>query len=550
MIGAPRTERVRHAPWIGFVALATAAGIFLRAWQLGSQLLVDDEWHAIAKLLASDYRDIATHFGFADYCIPFTLYFKFLAQHDSLTEWAMRWPVLACGVILIPLAPWLMRRQTGATTLALWSGLIAISPLMVYHSHVVRPYAITTPLVFAALIALFRWWTESEHRLRRAIIYVVCAAAAAWLHLITLPFLLMPFVYFGIAALVPLIRRRTPFDGRRFAGLFVIGIVTALALVALLLPPFLGDWLSITAKAATGYVDLETVSRMVLIFYGTGSWIVGAFVTVLLALGVAAWWRRDAFFVGYIATICLAAAFAIGASRPAWIQHQLAFARYLQPAVPFVLLFIAEGAALAIAALSTLPRVAASAATIAALYLLGPIPAYLYDPNQFMANPYFQFDYDPGHNKLRTEWPVAPVTDFYLKLAAQPPRSLTLIEAPWSMLSYAEPEPFYQMADRQLRRGGFVGSICGKWQYGEFGEDSGIHLRHFVHVEALLRGEHNGDFLVMHRKAWPKPMSQWPDVAACLPAIQARLGPPAYDDGDIAVFALTDKARAIAPGLR
>jgi hypothetical protein len=526
---------------MAFAALAFAVGVFLRAWQLGAQILTDDEWHAIQKLLTADYGDIATHFGYADYCIPFTVFFKFLAQHDSLTEWSMRGPVLACGVALIPLAPWLMRRRADASTLAVWCGLLAISPMMVYHSRVVRPYAITTLLVFVALIALYRWWTQTARHLRWAAIYVICAAAAAWLHLITLPFLLMPFVYFGIAALVP---RGAPVDWRRFAALIVIGTITATTLAALLLPPIIGDWNSVHAKSGQGHVAIDTVYRMLLIVYGTAN--PGTFVAISLTvcIGAVSWWRRDAFFVGYIATICLVAALAIGASRPAWIQHQLAYARYLQPAVPFVLLFAAEGLS-RVARLIAPARAAIPISAVAALFVFGPLPGYYYDPNQFMASVYFQFDYDPAHNLLRTDYPAAPVPGFYRKLAEQPPRSLTLVEAPWSILSFPNPLLFYQQTDHQLRRIGLAGTLCGKKQYGEFDEHSGIHFQHFVDVEALMRGEHHGDFLILHRKPWLLSKDDWPDIDACLPSIQATLGAPAYDDGDIAVFALTDKARAI-----
>ncbi len=85
--------------------------------------------------------------------------------------------------------------------------------MMIYHSRVVRPYAITTLLVFVALIALYRWWTQTTQRRRWAVIYVACAAAAGWLHLITLPFLLLPFVYFGVAALAPIARREAVSTG-------------------------------------------------------------------------------------------------------------------------------------------------------------------------------------------------------------------------------------------------------------------------------------------------------------------------------------------------
>ena len=58
----------------------------------------------------------------------------------------------------------------------------------------------------------------------------------------------------------------------------------------------------------------------------------------------------------------------------------------------------------------------------------------------------------------------------------------------------------------------------------------------------ILAGKSYGaDYLVMHLKAWKTPPDaevEWPDVAACLPAIQAKLGAPIYRDEQIVVFDL------------
>ena len=59
--------------WNALLIVAFVAGTALRAWQLDIQILIDDEWHAIHKLLRSGPLDIATHLGYADYSIPLTL---------------------------------------------------------------------------------------------------------------------------------------------------------------------------------------------------------------------------------------------------------------------------------------------------------------------------------------------------------------------------------------------------------------------------------------------------------------------------------------------
>lgn len=55
-----------HAAWWVLFAAVLLAAAWLRAEQLATQVLIDDEWHALHKLLHADARDIATHFGLAD----------------------------------------------------------------------------------------------------------------------------------------------------------------------------------------------------------------------------------------------------------------------------------------------------------------------------------------------------------------------------------------------------------------------------------------------------------------------------------------------------
>jgi len=88
---------------------------------------------------------------------------------------------------------------------------------------------------------------------------------------------------------------------------------------------------------------------------------------------------------------------------------------------------------------------------------------------------------------------------------------------------------------------------CGTSDYGNYPESAtGMQLRQFVHLSALLRGDTQGaDYLVVHLRPWPDPVapSGWPDVAVCLPRIEQRFGAPVYRDDDIEAFALSPAAR-------
>jgi len=145
--------------------------------------------------------------------------------------------------------------------------------------------------------------------------------------------------------------------------------------------------------------------------------------------------------------------------------------------------------------------------------------------------------------------PRGPIPDFYRQLGRQPPRSLTLIETPWSLETNHDPQPLYQSVHRQYIKVALTTPECGISDYGNYPESAaGMQLHQFVHLSALLRGETAGaDYLVVHLRPWPDPQmapSAWPDVSVCLPQIEQHFGAPVYRDDDIEAFALSAAAHA------
>jgi hypothetical protein len=526
------------------LTLAVVVGAWLRWYQLRIQVLVDDEWHAVHKVLNSDAWGIATTFGFADHSIPLTLYYRFLALHGGLTEWVMHLPMLIAGVTLLVLAGLSLRRQIPPAVGTTWTVLLAISPLLVYQSKTARPYALTSLLAFIAIVAFRKWWQKDGPQWRPAAAYVVATFLAGWLHPITLPFTLLPFVYYGVRAIVG---ARTPGGvplGAALLRLSVLGVVTAVLLAAALAPPLMNDWIRFFAKAGSDAVTPESVYRTLLMLFGIAQPALLVALGALTALGIYRLGRRDRDLVAYLGTVILGAAIAIAATRPQWIHHPGVLSRYLLPALPFLLLFLAEGVA---ACLQPLVRPVWQASTIVVAAILlwwaGPMPDYLYRPNQFMGHLRFQYDYDPAHNPYVLEVPRDPVPDFYRQLAQKPPRSLTLIEAPWRLESNFNPHPWYQEIHRQYVKIGLTTPVCGVRDFGEYPATvRAFRFNQFAHLSEILAGKSYGaDYLVMHLVPWKTPPDaevEWPDVQACLPAIEAKLGAPVYRDVQIVVFAL------------
>jgi hypothetical protein len=533
---APRAgsgARFRVAAFNGLLLVAFISGITLRVWQIDIQVPIDDEWHAIHKLMRAGPLDIFTHVGYADYSIPLTLYYQWLYRTVGLSEWGLHLPPLAASIGLLLTGPRLLASSFALPTRALWTALVAISPLLVYHGRIARPYALTCLLAFVAILG-FRAWRQ-EGRPRDAVVYAAATMLAGWLHAITLPFTLSPFVYYGVRALRPI-------DRQALVRLVKLGLATALPLALLLAPPIVVDWTEFSGKAGLDHVTVESAYRSALMLAGTGSPIVAFVFYVAAGAGWCRLYRRDGDLAAYLATVIGLGAVSVASSRAGLISHPLVFARYLLPVLPFVLLLAAEGGAGALAGVPRRWSAFIAGVAVVALLIAGPIPMWWHYPNQFIAHLRYQFDYDPDHNPYVQRVRNDPIPAFYADLGARPPGSVTLVETPWRLESHFNALSLYQDTHRQRILIGLATPACGTFDFGEYPEtSSGMRMREFVHLASIIRGDPvAAEYLIVHLQpanVAAEPPA-WPDMAACLPAIEAALGAPVWRDERMRVFAL------------
>ena len=73
-------------------------GLWVRAFRIGEQLILDDEWHALNAVQDHGYAWIFSHLGHADHSIPLTLLYEFFSHTIGLSEITMRAPSLLAGV--------------------------------------------------------------------------------------------------------------------------------------------------------------------------------------------------------------------------------------------------------------------------------------------------------------------------------------------------------------------------------------------------------------------------------------------------------------------
>ena len=516
----------------------------MRSYQLDLQILIDDEWHALSKISSSSYLEIAGSFGFHDHSIPLTLLYKWIDDHGGLSETAMFALPYTSGVIACVFAVLAIRRWTAPLALGLFALLLATSPLLVLYTRQARPYAVTLMLGLVAIWAIYRWYRQGGNRF--AVLYVVAGSTAIYFHLIVAPGILGVWAWFAIDWWIGGER-----DPKRLAQLATWGIVTAAVVALLIGPPLAHDWGALRAKVGVDEVTADATYRMLMLIVGTRwPWLMVTSM-ILAAIGTASLMRQyphaTSFAIGLIA---LQVVF-VAVSGALWLSHALLLARYTLLCLPFVLYATAVGFAWVVEQafagwpLRTSIEFATTLTFTGLLYLSGPLPAALANPNSFFSHLIHFFDVDPAHNELVPILKPGPMPEFYRALAAYEPGTKVVIEAPWRFESLFNRLPYFQQVHHQRVKIGFVGEVCPPGAYAEFRRG---RFRNFVNLNQPIADLRNsGDYIVFHKHLELANMTEsWqrydgrglPSVDACIENFKAVAGPPYFEDATVTVFRL------------
>lgn len=533
--------------WLFFLLAATTLAIYLRADQILSQWLTDDEWHAIHKLQASEgYTPIFRSFGAADYSIPLTVLYRFIAEHFGLSELRMRLPMLVCGVALIPLAMSWTRRHFGIAVAVCFGFLLATSPLLINFSRMARPYSITLFLSVIALITLVRWLRSP--RLRPPLLSFSCLIGSVYLHPINGALLAPPVI--AANALILFSPKFEPFLKWRF---FLASVITAIFLLALILPPLLIDQGAMQVKLGSSLPGIDTVMGAQHLWFGSGSSILVAVMLLISAYGfteVIEKTRAETLFF----LLALAGVFvALLLLQPAWVHNPLTFARYSLPASLLLLLCLSAGV------VKLALQVGRGVGGLAALLLLllfqsaNPLLGMRFESNNLSLHSYFQMDYRPWMNPVVRELNSAlPISDFWLSLPGKDDVALTIALAGSSTFeSYANAAVLHQRFHGQRLVNLQTSQVCGGERSGEGYPSENIFLRNAVTLTEKPGMERQGVDLVVFdtylaRRGVGEVNRLYADsdqyeryVAECLSYLKNHFSPPIFDDGLLQVFAVS-----------
>lgn len=532
----------RRLGLMGLMALGIGLiAAYFRLTQLGHQILIDDEWHALHALIRLDYQQIFLSFGHADHSIPLTLLFKAMAETIGLSEWRLRALPIMGGLVTVALVPWLLKpwlRSYEPWVLAL---LLALSPILIHFSRYVRPYALTIPLTFAAVIALWRWWHEG--RREWIAVFIPASVLAGWMHPLTLLFTGGALLWFGLVSLKNLLQHRD------MSGLMRVvppGLVMVALSSALVLPPLLADPHSMAAKTGVHQLQWTTLIRAWELVAGVAHWGVAGPMLVLASVGVVVLWQREKMFVLYWLFLTTLAGITLVLLNPAWVHHALVPVRYLSIAIPWVLGLIAIGFVTVVQWLSQYNRPAMTASLAGGVMLawflgllaVGPHWATYGQFNQFAGHMRYHFDYDFVRNPFSVVVDSVEMPEIYQTMANEP-GDWTIVESPWRFESHYTPFSGFQKAHQMPIKIGMLTGLCSEWVVGELPYQDGKtrwFMSQFVHLADLPEAMDENFFLVVHREPMMDDIRVVPQVAPCIDALNARLGSHWYADEKRVVY--------------
>jgi len=243
------------------------------------------------------------------------------------------------------------------------------------------------------------------------------------------------------------------------------------------------------------------------------------------------------------------------AMRPQFIEHGATLGRYLLPAIPLLLLFVAAGASILARRWTAPGGIIRAAATIAsvivpalALAATSPLPTWLQAPNSHRLALHFHFDFRARSDPAPTYHEGIPFSAFWRELAKTPPGTLTIAAAPFHFESYDWDAHRWERASGQRVIPGFLSGLCIDLRFGEVPRGPAFRLANAVHLADRTALARAGIDYVVWQKPYRHPLqperaATGADTAHCEPVLRATFA-TAYEDDALIAFRVAPPARA------
>lgn len=357
--------------WLALLAV-TLAGAALRLVYAWERPRLGDEIGTLLNLrLGAGY--LLTHFSGWLTMNYFILAEKGVAMLSGSEGWPLEVLPMLGGVATIPLTAALARRLGNERLALVAAVLAAFNPFLVRFSPVLRSYSLLGAFSLGAVTLFYRWRASRDWKNGSL------TAAGVFLLLLSHPNGIYVVAGLGVLATVDLVaglRRAAPPDRKIVLGqtatllapLAVAGPAVFLAYRGVLpdVRIFNREW---SAPAPTG---LEYIPGVLATYFGEG--FVAFIPAGLLLAGV---WSATQNSKKLLPLCLLAALSPVLISLKGVSHFPSAYARFQIYCIPFLLILMAEGILWLAARISSRTnRCNATAATLAAVALLGTIPAF------------------------------------------------------------------------------------------------------------------------------------------------------------------------------
>jgi hypothetical protein len=305
----------------------------------------------------------------------------------------------------------------------------------------------------------------------------------------------------------------------------------------------------IGAKSSIDSPNWQTIVGAWHLWIGSPSTMVALVFLVLALIGAPRLWRELMLIRSALLGLALTLA-VILVTKPAWVHHSVTFGRYLLPAIPLLLLFVAAGstrlADVLVKKIGPMRKVMATAVLVIPMLLLAlqsPLDDMLRRPNTNLTHSIFSFDFRPGHNLIMNRAiNDIPLSSYWSQLASRPRDSLRIAVAPFYFESYNWDAPRWERISGQTIIPAYLSGLCVDWRLGEIPNIERFKFRNAVFLSDRENlATHKVD-LIAYQKPYTAKEDNNPqniigkETSKCENALRNRFGAPRYEDDKIIVF--------------
>ena len=451
-----KLDQVGRKIFLLLICCAFAVGAILRLRMLPGQILLDDEWQSVDRVIGATCFDLLTEFNPHDNTsLLLNFYDLALYHYLNWSEFTLRLPVILAGLLSLLLLPVLVGKVFNARVAILFAFLLAIAPFPIFYSRYARAYGFVILFGFAALLWFHLWLATGKPR--NAVAFGVSGLLAIYAHLFSMLVVFIPFaIGFGVL-FFSRFKKSVSSHGQVVVPLRTLA--TAAAMIILFMLPLLCPVLSVSARLPwqRGNMTLHGVITAAMILSGTENPPLNILFYFCCASGLMLLVKQNPLLGWSFLSTFLAYAVLLLISRPFGVDAGAILLRYMIVVVPMALVLVALALDYLLhhaRNLKAMPRwlpMLGAGVFFAFLYAKGPLPAIYVFNNNFTNHSAFQGSYKRKNweasesNSIYSGYSIKEnqIPHFYRWLGAQPDID-TIIEYPFDICDYNDLFYYYQ----------------------------------------------------------------------------------------------------------